>query len=153
MRPLSYQIMDVEKIKLTRMTLSAGAETERSRNSAIRGPPEQRDWFVFEVQYKNALLAGMEMDEDGLPIGELEGDPEDYPEDYWLLALPVCAVTDSRITGPDQDAGTEGQTTTWKVGREGLVPSMHGRGVAERFAEDFINACAAGKGVIEFASM
>lgn len=149
---LRYEAKDFEKLKLTRLTIATDAETERSRNPAIAGASEQREWFVVEVQHKNIVLANMEMDEDGMPLEEPEQDPEDFPEDYWLLALPLCSVTDTKSTAMDLGEG-QGilQTTVWRVGLEGLVPSMHGRGVDERFAEDFVKACAAAKGVIEFA--
>lgn len=98
------------------------------------------------------MLELMEMDDDGLPLEESGQDPDDFPEDYWLLALPVCSVTDTKSTAMDFGKG-QGilQTTVWRVCVEGLVPSMHGRGVDERFAEDFVKACAVAKGVLEFA--
>ncbi|KAK4504093.1 hypothetical protein PRZ48_005008 [Zasmidium cellare] len=152
-QPLRFEAKDFEKVKLTRLTISPEADTERSKNPAIQGPPEQRDWFIFEVQHKNVIVASMEMDEDGVPVDEPDQDPEDFPEDYWLLAMPVCAVTDSKSTSMDLKGSGMLQTTAWKVGAEGFMPSLHGRGVGERFAEEFVNACAGAKGVVEFASI
>ncbi|KAF2170071.1 hypothetical protein M409DRAFT_19679 [Zasmidium cellare ATCC 36951] len=153
MQPLRYEAKDFEKVKLTRLSISPDADTERSKNPAIQGPPEQRDWFVFEVQHRNVIVASMEMDEDGVPVEEPEQDPEDFPEDYWLLAIPVCAVLDSKSTVMELGGGGVLQTTVWTVGVEGFVPCLHGRGVEERFAEGFVNAYADAKGVVEFASI
>lgn len=153
MQPLRYEAKDFEKIKLTRMTISPEAETERSKNQAIKGAPEQRDWFIFEIQHKNIVLADMEVDEDGLPLEEPDRDPDDFPEDYWLLAIPVCAVKDTQSTSLALEQGGALQTTAWLVGQRDFVPSMHGREVSERFAEAFIDACTLGTGVVEFASV
>lgn len=50
----------------------------------------------------------------------------------------------------EEDRGSK--VVVWLLEKSGQWPPVHGRGISDRFAEDFVRACGEGKGVVEMRS-
>ena len=150
--PLRLNAVQCEKMKITRMRLPPEAQSPLS-------PPVLLDWIVIEVVHKGNIESNSDdIEEDSMD----EDDLGKHNHPYWVVAFPACAITASRVElhdvrvrplAPSERVGMYWQTTLLALGKEARIPLVHGRGVSESIVDNFVNACAQGKGVIEMESV
>lgn len=113
---------NAQAVKLVRLRLQAVAQGPLA-------PPQVLEWVVLEIRWAGAAAAAE------LP--------------YTVLAFPRQSITGA---GSQRRHAGEAVCTTLMLGRGGRVPAMHGRDVDVWFAEEFVGACARGRGVVELWS-
>ena len=90
--------------------------------------------------------------------------------EYWLIAFErgmitseidsseadVESCTDAEANGKDKGKrkveDESAKVVVWSLEKTGQWPPAHGKGISDRFAEDFVRACGEGKGVVEMRS-
>ena len=140
---VGFNINDYPKIKVSRIVLPAPTQLSLAA-------PKPLDWLVIEVGF--------------IPESEMLAIPP-----YFLLAFPAQAVTASTLAycRSPLEALSHGrlghkkaskkkttvEITTLFLGKQGMVPVMHGRDITKKIADEFIQACAKGEGVIVLKSL
>lgn len=103
----------------------------------------QLDWLVLVIVSQGISGDGFDSD------SETEGIESDNDLPYLLLAFPTTNVTHFHTKA----ASERGMLlTTIRLGMEQRIPLVHGHGIAKRFVDDFVNACAEGNGAVEMIS-
>lgn len=129
--PVLVSTDDSAVMKLTRMRLTAS-------NTKCQ------DWLVLQRKRLN-----------GISKAETTS--------YWVLAFPMEAITDWEVQTPPSLSqqqfrlsegfnAIDGYESKLFLGGKDRVPIVHGRGIDPRFAQEFIQACAVGEGVVYMGS-
>lgn len=90
--------------------------------------------------------------------------------EYWLIAFEREMITaemdssqDKNESSTDEEAigkdnakrkveDESSKVVVWSLEKTGQWPPVHGKGISDRFAEDFVRACGEGKGIVEMRS-
>lgn len=122
-----------ENIYVARITLT----TFRMPSAAVAGDDTLLQWVVISVLCgEDATIFAEDSSKEGVTNG---------PRGF-MLAVPVDAVTAVRRDVLEEDE--EVVVTEVTLGVPGRLPVMGGMGVRRKFAEGFMRACAAGRGVL-----
>ena len=174
---MNIDARDYAKVKLTRLTLPESAQPKEMREWVVLEVDYCKDSALPPTRPGEA--GSDSSDEDAYTkrrfkpsmMGFFAGLPP-----FWLIAFPLQAITHTQIqqkrdpasllsparpqgrkTGKKARAEAEKQQsmqsfTTLFLGKEGRVPVVQARGLEEKFADEFVRACAVGKAVVEVRS-
>lgn len=144
------------------------------RPSDYSSPPLRFDSKDFvSLRLLEIRLPGDEGEEWCVLHGLLQAEAENQAAEgeYWLIAFERGMITTEMDSCRDEDAAEKGaedkdkatgkrkveedkgsKVVVWSLEKSGQWPPVHGRGISDRFAEDFVRACGEGKGVVEMRS-